>query len=105
MDELIIYEEGTAVLAPEAAEKIAAMQKEAKKLEEALKDIKGRLYEEMKAQNILKIDMPNLAVTFVAETTTESLDTKALKKDLPEIFNTYATEKTRAGYVKLTTRD
>lgn len=105
MENLIKIEEGTAVLAPEAAEKIATMQNEAKKLEEALKEIKSRLFEEMKAQNVLKIDMPNLVITYVAETTTESLDSKALKKDLPEIYNEYVTEKPRAGYVKLTTRE
>lgn len=105
MENLIKIEEGTAVLAPDTADRIASLTKEAKKLEEALKEIKSRLFEEMKAQNVLKIDMPNLVITYVAETTTESLDSKALKKDLPEIYNEYVTEKPRAGYVKLTTRE
>lgn len=105
MDELIIYEEGTPVIAPEAAEKIASLHKEIKRLDDAMKEIKTRLFEEMKANDILKIDMPNLAITYVADTVTETLDTKQLKRDLPEIFNDYSIEKPRAGYVKITTRD
>ena len=105
MDELIIYEEGTAVLAPDAAEKIAYLQTKVKDLDDKLKEIKARLYEEMKAQSIVKIDMPQLAITYVPETTTEKLDTKELKKDLPEIYNTYVKESPKAGYIKITVRE
>lgn len=105
MQELIIYEEGTPVIAPEAADKIADLQKAAKKIDESLKEIKARLQEEMEAKKIIKIDMPQLAVTYVPETTQERLDSRALKKDLPEIFNTYAAETKKSAYITLKARD
>lgn len=105
MQELIIYEEGTPVIAPETADKIAEMQEAYKRLEDGLKEIKARLFQEMKEKDILKIETPGLVVSYVAETTTEKIDTKALKKDLPEIYNTYTQEATRAGFVKLTVRE
>lgn len=105
MGNLIIYEEGTPVLAKEAADKLADLQKASKQIEKSLADIKAKLQEEMKAANVIKIDMPQLVITYVPETTTERLDSKALKKDLPAIYNEYTTETKKAGYIKLTVRE
>ena len=105
MQELITIEEGTAIIAQETADKIAELQKAYKNIEESLKEIKAQLYQEMKDRNILKIETPTLVVSYIPETTTETLDLKELKRDLPEIFNDYSVEKKKAGCVKLTTRE
>lgn len=66
-------------------------------LQEALKDLKAQ-EEAIKAQviaymednGILKVENDIMSITYIAPTTRESLDSKTLRKDFPEVYDAYA---------------
>ena len=44
----------------------------------------------MEENGILKLETNAVAITYVAPTTRETLDTKELRKDFPEVYDAYA---------------
>ena len=101
MDELMIVDGG---LIPQVAEEIANLEKAFKELEAREKEIKAKLMEIMEENDIKKIDNDFLTISKVPGSMTEKLDTKALKEELPDIYDTYVKMSPRAGYVKITVK-
>jgi predicted phage-related endonuclease len=99
MDELMIVDGG---LTPQVAEDIANLEKAFKELEAKEKEIKAKLMEIMEKHDIKKIDNDFLTISRVPGSTMEKLDTKALKEELPDIYDTYVKIQPRAGYLKIT---
>lgn len=89
MNDLIRIVDGNAELLPEIASKIAAFEIEAKRIKEAEDELKRAILSEFEKYGIIKIDTPELMINYIAATDRESLDTKALKEDLPDIYDTY----------------
>lgn len=89
MNALIRMEQGTAILDPETAVKIAEFEKMAKEIKAKEDELKKKILEEMEAENILRLETDQLLISYVAGTDRESLDSKALKEELPDIFDTY----------------
>ena len=98
MDELILVD-GT--LSTEISQEIARNELLIKQLSERQKEIKDGLLKAMREANIVKIDNDNIKVTYVASTTQERLDGKELKKDLPDIYNTYCKISEKSDYIKI----
>lgn len=88
-------------LFPEISQEIARNELLIKQLSERQKEIKAALLEAMRDAGVIKIDNDNIKVTYVAPTTSESLDSKELKKDLPDIYNTYCKISNRSDYIKI----
>ena len=44
----------------------------------------------MESKGIIKLDTDELTISYVAPTDRETLDTKALREELPDIYDTYA---------------
>ena len=89
MGDLIQIKNDEAFLTKETVEKIVDFEKivaDIKKKEEALKTA---LLEEMREKNVIKLETDELILTYVAPTTRESLDTKAIREELPQIYDTY----------------
>lgn len=89
-NELItMTEQGVALLSMEVASKIADFERKVKEIKDAEDKLKNAIKEEMASKNIIKLETNDLTITYVAPTTRESLDSKTLKNELPDIYNTY----------------
>ena len=89
MNDLIKYEKGEFLLVEDAVATITTIENEIKRLKEIQDNYKEQLLKVMEQQDILKIDIPELTITRKAPTTRESLDTKALREDFPNIYDAY----------------
>lgn len=89
MNDLIVYENGTALLDKKTSIEIATLEKAMKDLERVYKDYKDRIREEMAAKGIVKIDTDELTINYIAPTTRESFDSKAFRKDHREVYDAY----------------
>ena len=89
MTDLIKLDNGEYGLAKDAVNTITTIENEIKILKEKQDKYKEILLKAMEDNNILKIDIPELTITRKAPTTRESLDSKSLKEELPEIYDTY----------------
>lgn len=89
MDELIVRTESGAMLTADTEEKITALLKAADEIKAKVDDLKADILSEMEKKNIIKIDTEVLTVTYVAPYDKETLDSKAIKEELPDIYDTY----------------
>lgn len=90
MDELIVRTEQGAMLTADTEEHITALLKAADKIKEEVDNLKAAIMSEMEKKNIIKIETDVLTVTYVGATTKETLDSKTIKTELPDIYDTYA---------------
>lgn len=89
MNELITIEHGTPILNADTANKIASFESAMKELKAKEDELKKAILAEMEQKNIVKIDGEKVAITYIAPTDRETLDSKSLRTDLPEIYDTY----------------
>lgn len=89
-------EEETGVLAeiryflePETSSKIAEFERQLKEIKEKEEELKQAILSEMESKDIIKVEAPELTITRILPTTREALDTKALKEELPEVYDAY----------------
>ncbi len=87
--ELIKVENGLSILDAETSQKIADFEKAIKDMQEKEKVLKEAILEEMKQKNIIKIDTPELSITYVDETYKESFDSKLFKEQNPDLYDAY----------------
>ena len=87
--ELIKVENGVCVLSPEASQKIAELELQAKAIKEAKDLLQETIKAEMEAKGIIKIDTPELVISYIQPTYREAFDTKALKAEDEETYNKY----------------
>lgn len=105
MNDIVKKASGEVCLSPEIAREIIWLTSMSKGMEERLKEIKKGLYEEMEAKGIIKItadtEEGNLTISYIAPTEAESLNTKALRDDLPDVYNAYIEMKKKAGSIRV----
>ena len=89
MNDLIKLEDGKYGLVKDAVDTILTIEREVKKLKEAQDNYKAILLEKMEEYDIKEIDIPELTITRKFATTRETLDTKSLRADMPEIYDEY----------------
>lgn len=89
MNELLVNENGEYGLVADAVNTILVVEKEIKILKEKQDEYKEILLKAMEDNEILKLDIPELTITRKAPTTRESLDTKQLRAEMPEIYDEY----------------
>lgn len=87
--DLIKFENNVLVLDKETSQKIAEFEKAIKDMQEKEKALKEAILKEMEAKNIIKIDTPELSITYVAETYKESFDSKLFKEHNPDLYDAY----------------
>lgn len=69
---------------------ISALDKEANDLVAKREEVKVKLLEAMETFDVKKFENDYIAVTYVAPSTRVTLDSKALKEDLPDIYEQYS---------------
>lgn len=89
MNELIKMNGDLAILDPETAAKIAEFERMAKEVKAKEDELKKQIITEMEAKGILKLDTGALTISYVAPTEKEMLDTKALREEMPDVFDSY----------------
>ncbi len=72
-----------------------------KAFEEKEKDIRAALIREMDAYGVKSFENDFLKVTYVAPTTKTSIDSKALKKDMPDVAEKYSKTSTVSASVRI----
>lgn len=87
--ELIKVENGLSILDPETSQNIAEFEKAIKDMQEKEKALKEAILEEMKQKKIIKLDTPEIAITYVDETYKETFDTKLFKEQNPDLYDAF----------------
>ena len=87
--ELITLKDNLAILDVETAGKIADFEKMAKEIKAKEDELKKAILEEMQDKGLIKLETDELVISFVSGTTMETLNTKSLKEELPDIYDTY----------------
>lgn len=87
--ELITLKDNLAILDVETAGKIADFEKMAKEIKAKEDELKKAILEEMQDKDLIKLETDQLVISFVSGTTRETLNTKSLKEELPDIYDTY----------------
>lgn len=106
MSEMIIYQGNKPIIEPEAMQLFAEAEKKMKELKKKEDELKARLLKEMEEKNIPSIEVEtdtyNAKFTYIAPTTRESLDTKALQRDFGSICSSYMKESPVKASVRVT---
>lgn len=87
MNDLIIIEDGK--IAPKTVEFIKAMEMQKKAFNEKYDSFKTALLEAMEKHGVTKFDGEDVKITYVAETTKETFDSKQFKADMPDLYDEY----------------
>lgn len=75
-----------------------------KLLEEQEKELKEKLQEAMEKHGVKKFESDVLNITYVAASTSASIDSKKLKKNYPEIAEECSKTSNRKAYVKVSVK-
>ena len=86
-------------------QQISAISKQKKKLEDKEKEVRAALEAAMGQFGIKSFENDILKVTYVAPTTKTTIDSKALKKDKPDVYEKYAKTSNVKASVRITVKD
>ena len=82
-----LMENGT--LPPAVAEQITDFFRVANQVKKRESELKAMILEEMEKNGVIQIDSGDLLISYVPATDRESLDTKLLKEECPDVYNEY----------------
>ena len=92
-------------LPAEVIDEVIRVEKLAEEYAKAQKKLRAAILAAMQEADVEKIDIEDvIALTVVPESTSERLDSKALKSELPDIYDTYCKISPKAAYLKVTVR-
>ena len=87
--ELIKVENGVHVLNDFTSKQLASLEMQMKDIKEVYDGIKAEIMREMEEQNIIKIDTPDLTVSYVQASDRETFDTAKFKKEHSDLYDDY----------------
>lgn len=105
MDKLIRIEQDTALLNPNVSSKLAEFERMAKEIKTKQDELKQRILEEMEAHGLLKVETDDLTITYVAPTSRETFDSKAFRKDNPDLYDEYVKISTVSASVRMKVKE
>jgi len=92
-------------LPQEVIDEVIRVEKLAEEYAKAQKKLRAAILTAMQEADVEKIDIEDvIALTVVPESTSERLDSKTLKQELPDIYDTYCKISPKAAYLKVTVR-
>ena len=89
MADLILKRSNDVILDSEIDKRIRDFEVLIKAMKEEEDKLKQMLLEEMEAKGVLKIDTPNLTLTYKASYDRESFNSKAFRSDHPDMYDEY----------------
>lgn len=100
--EIIRYENNELQATKEGIDLIKKIQKTKIQLNKMEDELKSQFQEVMEANNIksFKLEDLHFGATYVAPTTSTTLDSKRLKTEKPDIYEEYSKETQRKAYIK-----
>ena len=105
MDSLIKIEQNTALLNPAVSIQLAEFERMAEEIKTKQKILKDKILAEMEERGILKIETDELIINYVAEYDKESFDSKAFRKDNPDLYDEYIKISTVSASVRMKLKD
>ena len=87
--EMIVSKNGAVELTKQAIATIIETEKQLKKLKEKSDTLKAQLLDAMLENNICKFETPEFSAQFIAPTFRETFDSKAFRKDNPDLYDEY----------------
>lgn len=98
-------EEMTPIVAPDVVDYFTSLLKTCKEAEAKLEEAKQALRAAMTAHNVKSFDFGSFSATIAADSTSTSFDSKAFKKDHPELYKQYASSKPKKGGFTIKLKD
>ena len=101
--ELIVREDGEIEVTKELIANIKKFQKAKLQLTLIETELKEGFKKVMEDNGIKKWTSPDgsFTVTYIAPTTSTTLDSKRLKAEMPEVYEAYSKTSAKSGYVKM----
>jgi regulator of replication initiation timing len=87
--ELIKLENEIAVLDPEVSKQIADFERQIKTIKEQEDNLKQAILEEMETNQIVKLDTPDILISYIAPTDRETFDSKTFKAEHQDLYDEY----------------
>ena len=87
--EIIVRNEDKYVLTSDTSKKIAEIETKMKELKVKEEELKQMILKEMEEKNLLKLDAEELSISYIAPSERETFDSKALKEELPDVYDNY----------------
>ena len=87
--EIIVRNEDKYVLTSDTSKKIAEIETKMKELKVKEEELKQMILKEMEEKNLLKLDAEELSISYIAPSERETFDSKALKEELPDVYDSY----------------
>lgn len=85
----VLYIGQEIILAPEISLQLAEFERRLKEIKEQEETIKQKILEAMEENNVVKLDTPDLSITYIAPTDRETFDTKTFRSENPEVYDAY----------------
>ena len=85
--------------------KIADLTVAKKKIEEQEKEMRQQLTAAMENYGVKSFETPEVKFVYIEPTTKTTLDSRKLKKELPDIAAKYSKESAVSGYVKISVKN
>ena len=101
MGKLIRVEQDTALLSAEASKQLAEFERMAEEIKAKQNELKKRILAEMEEHGVIKIETDELTISYVASYPKESFDSKAFRKDNPDLYDEYVKISTVAASVRM----
>lgn len=89
MNDLVVLEDGRYGLVQDAVDTIVTIENDIKKLKDMQDAYKERLLSLMEEKDIKEIDIPELKITRKFASTKETLDSKRLRAEQPDLYDEY----------------
>ena len=87
--ELIRVENEIAILDPLVSERVADFERKIKLLKEEEDKLKEEILKEMEKNQILKIDTPDILISYIAPTDRETFDSKTFRVNHGDLYDEY----------------
>ena len=105
MDKLIRVEQNTALLNPQVSNKLAEFERMAKEIKAKRDELVQKILEEMESHGLLKVETDELTITYVAPYSKEAFDSKAFRKDNPDLYDQYVKISTVKASVRMAVKE
>lgn len=99
--ELIKIENEVAVLDVETSKKVAEFEKAIKSIKTQEDELKQNILKEMESKNIIKLETDDLVINYIAPAERETLDSKKLREEQPDLYDEYVKFSTVKSSIRL----
>ena len=89
MNDLLVKNEEEMVLKDEFVNYIVDLKNKEAKIKEEINSFTEELLKEMEKQNVIKIDIPEILINYIAPSERETFDTKTFREEHEDLYDEY----------------